>query len=154
MVGLHAGGQQLGHGRSGRGDHGSGSAGGPGEPKGEEGGGTLIKGGVKHESPPLQQAGRDRQGGRTAARAENPMHQPGPQETTQKLEGGPEVRFSPIGPGGFRCHGVRDERMDAWIILTGPRRWKPAVRSQRKRPPRRLGLPINRRGRAGVGGKP
>jgi hypothetical protein len=58
MVGLHAGGQQLGHRRSGGGDHGGGHACGPGEPKGEEGGRTLIKGGVQTKSPMLEQARR------------------------------------------------------------------------------------------------
>ena len=58
MVGLHAGGQQLGHRRSGGGDHGGGHACGPGEPKGEEGGRTLIKGGVQAKSPMLEQARR------------------------------------------------------------------------------------------------
>jgi hypothetical protein len=80
MVGLHAGRQQLGHRRSGGGDHGGGQASGPGEPKGEEGGRTLIEGGVQAKSPALQQARRNREGSRTAARAEHGVHQAGPQE--------------------------------------------------------------------------
>jgi len=131
QIGLHGGGQQLGHGRAGGGDHGGGSAQTAAQAQREEGGRAFIDGRVQTQAPALQQGGGHRQGGRAAAGAEHQMLQSSPLQGGQQGQGrqavgtgaGGRIRGGAIRSGSHgaaRLHRMERSSQAAPAPCAGP----------------------------------